>query len=221
MIKIGTVLHLELFPEKSQDGEQMIKYKCKLVDIEKNHFIIDQPVNEETGKSGYFYEGTEFNLWFVGNDGAIYSFRSELVGRKTGNIPMYKITDPGKENYMRTQRRNYVRVEISTDVAIHSIDGSFQPFRTHTIDISGGGLLISLPRGTNLIQDEEIICYVALPMQSEQIHYIKTVCKVVRVFQKDEKSLFLASLQITDITERDRSKIIRFCFENELISKNK
>lgn len=222
MIKIGTVLHLELIPdEKDKDKNKVIKYKCKLVDKAEDQLIIDQPINEETGRNGYFYEGTEFNLWFVGNDGAIYSFQTQLLGRKRANINMYVLEDPGKENYMRTQRRNFVRVEATTDVAIHPHSDKFKPFRTYTLDISGGGMLIIIPKDYQLPKEGELTCYIALPMHSGDIYYVKTICKIVRIFQKENHALPLASLQIIDVKEREQERIIRYCFENEVIAKKK
>lgn len=223
MIKIGTVLHLEVFSENSKNNgkQKVLKYKCRLVDQQKNILIVDQPIDEETGKNGHFYDGTEFNLWFVGTDGAIYSFKTQLLGRKRDNIPMFMLEDPGKESYMRTQRRNFVRVESSVDVAIHPQDPDYPPFRTFTIDISGGGLAISIPKTAEIPENGDAFCYLALPMLSGEIHYIKAFCKIIRVFKKESSSMLQASLQFKEITEKDRQKIINYCFECQLITKNK
>lgn len=224
MIKIGTVINLELIPndKNKKEKQKVMKYKCKLIDRSKNAFIVDEPVNVQTGKSEHFYEGTEFNLSFIGIDGAIYSFKTELLAVRKGKITMYKLSDPGKEKYLRTQRRSFVRVEVTTDVAIHPKNPKYKPFRTYTIDISGGGLLIAIPKHCRLPKEGQVICYIALPMQSGEIHYVQAECKIVRQFQKEELvPLMLASLQITDIKERDQEKIIRYCFEHELLSKQK
>ncbi|OLO42587.1 pilus assembly protein PilZ [Alkalihalophilus pseudofirmus] len=219
MIEIGTTIHLEPKNEIEGAEHKENRFRCRLVDKGENTIIVDHPINESTGKLGFFYEGFQFNASFVGKDQAIYSFETALQGRKKGNIPMYILSDPGLETYLRIQRRNYVRINTSIDVAVHPKDILFSPFKSLTLDISGGGAAITLPFGTTLPEHGQIKCWFVLHMQSGEIHYVPTLCKIVRIFKRQPESSDRVSLQFIEIKEQDRQKIIRFCFEKQLLIK--
>ncbi|WP_096200959.1 flagellar brake protein [Bacillus sp. FJAT-45350] len=227
MIEIGTTIFLELKEEvnnekdHNKDKLSSRRFKSRLVDLQKDKFVIDYPVSEETKKISYFFEGTQFSAWFVGKDQAVYSFETEIQGRQKGQVPTLLLKDPGKENYVRIQRRNYVRVDTSVDVAIHPKVNEFDPFTTITLDISGGGAAIVIPPGKKIPHEGELYCWLVLPMQSGETYYVKTVCKIVRVFKKFPETRERASLQFVTIGEQDRQKVIRFCFEKQVAAKRK
>ncbi|WP_209122571.1 flagellar brake protein [Alkalihalobacillus sp. BA299] len=219
MIEIGTTIHLEPKNELEESDSKNNYFKCRLVDKGENSLIIDHPINETTGKLGFFYEGFQFNAWYVGKDEAVYSFETALQGRKRGNIPMLILSDPGIETYIRIQRRNYVRINTSIDVALHPKSVSFSPFVALTMDISGGGAAVTIPSGKTLPESGEIHCWFVLHMQSGEIHYIPTICKIIRVFKTHPEASDRVSLQFVDIKDQDRQKVIRFCFEKQLVMK--
>lgn len=223
LIEIGTTIVLELKDDNSEkedsSSKASLRYKCRLVDVMKNIFVIDFPINEVTKKPEFFLDGTQFIATFIGKDQAIYSFHTELQGKKKGQIPTMLLKDPGKENYLRIQRRNYVRIETSVDIAIHPIDNGFKPFTTISIDLSGGGIAISIPLGKKIPNEGIIICWLALQMQSGDIYYIRTESKIVRVVQKKMEKREKASLQFITIDEQDRQRVIRYCFERQLALK--
>ncbi|WP_216829271.1 flagellar brake protein [Alkalihalobacterium elongatum] len=219
MIEIGTTIHLE--PRNNLDASRVQShlFKCRLVDKGENTLIVDHPMNESTGKLGFFYEGFQFNAWYVGKDQAIYSFETSLQGREKGNIPMFRIFDPGGETYIRIQRRNYVRINTSIDVALHPKDVPFDPFTALTMDISGGGAAITIPTGKTIPPNGLIRCWFVLHMQSGETHYIPTICKIIRIIKTNPTSNDRVSLQFVEISDKDRQKVIRFCFEKQLATK--
>lgn len=221
--EIGTMLSLEeneiALDSQLTNENNGSKFKCRIVDTMKNRIIIDYPINVETNKIGFFIKGTKFIASFVGKDGAVYLFETKLVGRKKDNIPMLILEDPGLTNYKRIQRRNFVRVETSIDVAIHPISTNFKPFTTIALDLSGGGLAASLPPNSKFPQQGNIVCWLSLPMQSGEIYYIKSECKIIRVFKKKDTAREQVSLQFTNVGEKEQQKIIRYCFERQLFLK--
>ncbi|MDT8860033.1 flagellar brake domain-containing protein [Alkalihalobacillus sp. MEB130] len=220
-MKIGLTIFLELQERKdSEKGVQ--RFKCRLVDIKDAIYVIDYPINEETGKPSFFFDGTEFRASFITEDeSAMYAFDTEIVGRMKGNIPVLFLKDPGKEKYIRIQRRNYVRVETAVDVAIHPINSEFSPFTTVTLDLSGGGCAILLPQNQSFLEQGQTTIHLVLHMQTGDIVYVKALCKVVRVFTPRKEARRRASLQFLDIDERDQQKIIRYCFERQLALRRK
>ncbi|UOE92361.1 flagellar brake domain-containing protein [Alkalihalobacillus sp. LMS39] len=214
MIEIGATIHLQL---KNSSGFEHEEYKCRLVDRKGDKLIIDHPIHIETNKPGLFYIGTEFYGWFVGKDKAVYSFETKLEERRAENIPIFILQDPGKDKYSRIQRRNYVRVDTGVDVAVHSPEGVFEPFTTLSLDLSGGGIAISVPPGKNLPDQGEVICWFVLHMKSGEIFYIRATCKIIRVFQKLDETRERASLEFSSIHERDRQRVVRYCFERQAL----
>ncbi|WP_100407189.1 flagellar brake protein [Bacillus solitudinis] len=220
MIDIGSTIFLEL--QEFKEGEsKVLNLRCRLVDQTTKSFVIDYPINQVTNKPNFFFDGTQFRAWFIGKDGAMYAFDTEITGRKKGNIPVLLLKDPGKENYQRIQRRNYVRVETSADVAVHPINNEFAPFTSVTLDLSGGGSAVMIPNNNTLPSRGEVILWVVLHMQTGQIEYVKAKCKIIRVYKSLKSARERVSLQFLEIGERDRQKIIKYCFERQLALKRK
>ncbi|MBU9714257.1 flagellar brake protein [Evansella tamaricis] len=210
MIKVSTNLFLEL---NDPDHERK-KYRSKLLDYQDNQLFIDYPVDEETKKPHFLFPGTELKVWFIGKDEAIYLFHTEVLGKLEKKIPMLIIHDPGQQNYIRIQRRQYVRIDTAIDVAIHSIDQSFPPFTTITLDISGGGIATLIPKNNKLPDNTVVSLYFPLHFQTGDIYFIKTKGKLIRIIEKQGQRK--GSFQFIDLTEGDRQKIVRYCYEKQL-----
>ncbi|WKB37121.1 PilZ domain-containing protein [Terrilactibacillus sp. S3-3] len=116
----------------------------------------------------------------------------------------------------RIQRRNYVRVTASLDIAIHADRPVPVRFTTLTSDIGGGGTLIHLPDKNILSEGAGVIAWVVLPMSSGLNRYIKLDGTVVRVFTDPTTQKEMASIQFHYAKEKDREPVIRYCFEREL-----
>lgn len=214
MISIGDVLTLE--PKYS---DQIEKYKCKLVEQKGNDLFIDYPINLKTNRTVFLLDGTQMKASFVSADGSVYLFETEVKGRTKQNIPMMILSFPGKEQLIKIQRRQFVRVETSMDIAIHPLNSEFSPFTTITEDISAGGASVFIPTNVNIKADMTIDTWFVLPMQNGEYHYLKIKCKVVRVIENESKNK--VSLQFLDLTSNQRQFILRFSFERQLAIKKK
>ena len=215
VLKIGDVINLETNDEKAE------MLKCKLVELKENRLYIDYPININTGRTAFLMVGTELVASFVNNDQIAYRFQTEITGRVKENIPMLSLTYPGDDQLVRIQRRKYVRIDTTLDIAIHPMNGEFQPLTAVTTDISAGGTAILIPKSTKLKQDQEVIVWISLPFQNETIKYIKTIAKIVR-FIPAENDLFLkAPLQFLNIDTETRQTLIRFCFQQQILMRRK
>lgn len=219
MYNIGDTIYLELL--NYDDKKETERYKCRVVDRINHTIYIDYPINEKTKKQGIFPNGTKFRACFIGTDQAIYVFDTEIMQHVRKQIPMLLLTDPGKEKYMRIQRRQHVRVDTSLDIAIHSCSNNFKPFVTVTADISGGGMAAILPKNHPLRDNQEIKCWISVHMQSNDIKYITTKAKVVRIKQPKAHPREIASIQFLDISQQDQQLLVRYCFERQLYLKKK
>ena len=212
MIKVGDTLTLE--PINNQAEE---KYRCKVSDIFEDSIHIDYPVNMHTGKTVFLLNGMQFKASFIGKDGSVYLFDTEVTGKIRQPIPLVVLSYPGENSLIRIQRRQYVRVDAFVDVAIHPKNGEFAPFTAVTSDISAGGAAITLPPGNSSLQPGMVVeAWFVLPMKSGQYHYLKTEAKVVRVFQPEKANIHRASLQFLGLSQQERVILIRYSFEKQL-----
>ncbi|MEH7388173.1 flagellar brake domain-containing protein [Bacillus sp. JJ1521] len=216
MLKIGDMINLE--PAINPNGE---KYRCRVVEIMENKLYIDYPVSNKTGKTVYLLNGTQLKAFVAGGSTSAYFFDTIVLGRVKQNIPMIVLSFPGENNMYKIQRREYVRVDTPVDVAIHSLDGGFQPFVSITRDISAGGAAIILPHSKTLIPGVDILTHFVLPTLSDEYHYVTFRSDVIRIVEGKNGERNKASLKFVDIGESDRQLLIKFCFERQLLLKKK
>ncbi len=210
-IKIGTLLQLE--PTYT---ERIEKFRCKVVEQRDNIIYIDYPTNVITKKTAFLIDGSEFRATFRTEDKQSYAFNTEVIGRKAGNIPMIMLHCPQEDEFIKIQRREYVRVETPVDVAVQFKDNKYQLVTT---DISAGGLALIL-KGNIAFQDgDDIKLTIVVPFANGDVNYVVTEATVVRIFEKDDKTI--ATIQLTDTDDIDQQHIVRFCFERQLLNRRK
>ena len=205
-LKMGTILTLE--PTYT---ERVEKFRCRVVDQGKNVIYIDYPVNVATKKTSFLVDGAQFRVTFMTEEKQSHAFNTEVLGRKGGTVPMIILSCPPSDEFLKIQRREFVRVETKVDVSIE-FDGQFIPLVTE--DISAGGLAVLLNRPVNFKEYDEVNLTMVLPYSNGDIKYVQTTAIVVRIFEKDQ--IRLASIQFTDTDDLDRQHIVRFCFERQL-----
>jgi c-di-GMP-binding flagellar brake protein YcgR len=214
LIKIGVPLTLE--PKYS---EQMEKYKCKVAEMEDGKIYIDYPIDMSTNRTAFLLDGTQLKASFVGEDEAVYAFETEVLGRTRRNVPLLILSYPGDNQLLRIQRRQFVRVDAITDVAVHPLNEEFTPFTTVTSDMSAGGAAIVLPHHeTGLKHGMTIEIWLVLHMRSGDYHYLRFPARVIRIF---EENVPKASLQFLEVSDVDRLTLIRYSFEKQLETRKK
>ncbi|MGP4077012.1 flagellar brake protein [Halobacillus sp. K22] len=202
----------------SKDKEEPEKYKCKLADYEKGYICIDYPINVRTDKTAFIMEGTEIQASFITEDQSVYCFNTEVVARRKLNIPVIVLTFPPKKELIRIQRRKYVRVDASVDVAVQFENHSFTAV---TQDISGGGVAILQPFHVKMKKYQRVNLTLVLSMNSGESRYVETEGIVVRVIQQDDGERNNVSIQFENILEKQRQLIIRYSFEQQLNMRRK
>ncbi|MCA0983002.1 flagellar brake domain-containing protein [Halobacillus yeomjeoni] len=209
-ISVGMSITLEAFNNQKNEQET---YKCKLVDKDDQCIYIDYPVNQNTGRTGFFLEGTQFKASFVGKDNSVYRFDTEVVARKKMKIPVILLSFPQENDLVRIQRRKYVRVEASIDISLRKANHTYT---TISHDISGGGIALAKRPYENVSVDEEVELTLVLPMNSGEYQYIETKGKVVRLSEVKQGSLERLSIEFKDMTEKKRQWIIQYSFEKQM-----
>lgn len=217
MIKIGTNLTLE----RQGEDEQLLRYRCRIVEIKEQTISIDYPIDIETGRTDIFPEGTLFTAYFVGKDGAVYKFNTELKGKKKDKIPML-LLHYNSSQFKKIQRRQYVRIRCNLDVAIHDPGDLCPPYTTITADISGGGAAIVLPIEHAAIEPNKTFnLWIVIPENKDRNQYLSVQAKAIRTHKVDHLNRSLLSMKFINIDENTRQKIIQYCFETQLKERRK
>jgi c-di-GMP-binding flagellar brake protein YcgR len=205
-LKIGTILTLE--PTYT---ERVEKFRCRVVEQGENFIYIDYPVNVLTKKTSFLVDGAQFRVSFMTEGKQSFAFNTEVLGRKGGTVPMIILSCPPPEEFLKIQRREYVRVETKADVSVE-FNGQFTPLVTE--DISAGGLAVILNRPVNFQDGDEVKLTIVLPYTNGDIKYVQTSAVIVRIYEIG--NIRIASIQFTDTDDIDKQHIVRFCFERQL-----
>jgi len=205
-IKIGTMLILE--PTYT---ERVERFRCKVVEQKDGVIYIDYPINTITKKTAFLIDGAQFRVTFNDESKQSFAFNTEVLGRKKGNIPMIMLSCPPNDEFIKIQRREFVRVQTSVDVAVE-YDNRFTQLVAD--DISAGGVLLALQGAVNFKIGDEVRLTIVLPYTNKEIRYVQTDALVVTTFERNNRTL--ASVQFTDTDDIDKQYIVRFCFERQL-----
>ncbi|MGL4819586.1 MAG: flagellar brake protein [Bacilli bacterium] len=215
MISIGDVLYLQHDENKVTVIQ---RFKCKVMNVEGDTFYTDYPVDEATNRVAYFKTDDEVSASFIQRDTKVnYQFTTRVVGRHKDQIPLLVWEKPSAEEMSSEQRREYVRVDTLLDVAVHSIDETFHPFVTQTLDISGGGCSIVTPHEHMFRGGTKLDLWFSIPDdKKKENHPIRLTGRVVRDNLETGSGPLATSIQFHQILEADRQKIVRYTFARQL-----
>lgn len=211
LLSIGSILFIDTdFTEESE------KFRSKVIDIGEDYVMVDYPTNMKTGRTAFILDGTQLFVSFTDKMKISYAFNTEVRGRVMKEVPMLKLVYPGDDKLIKIQRREFVRVETSIDVAVLK-DGDYHQFVTE--DISAGGIAIKLTEPTLFNKDDIVSLLIVLPFSNSETKYIRTDAKIIRIWEKTDKKI--ASLQFDNIGINERQLFVKFCFEMQLKMKDK
>ena len=215
MLKIGKTLILE--QKYSIERET---YKCMIVEVDDETFYTDYPIDVQTGKVAFLMDGTQLKASYTDDEKGTYLFDTEVLNKVKGNIPMMQLSLPPEETFVKIQRRQFVRIDTSVDIAVHPIEGEFVPFRAVTEDLSAGGAAIRLKKNMILNNASFINIWLALPLNSGEITYLKLNSKVIRIVDL-ESGPRIVSVEFVAPTKHETQIIMRYIFEKQVEMKKR
>jgi len=216
LLRIGQTIRLNFM--SSSEETELHSFKSRITDIQDDVASIELPTSEVTGRTGLFGPGTECSVWYVGEDGSRYEFNSSIAGRKSEHIPVLLLQLPAKEFISRTQRRNYLRIETTLEIAVKLNDPIRQyHFLARTMDVSGGGLSFTCEESFRLQEKDMLKVWISLPTKNGQIQHAFAEMEIVRRKPAEEKGLHQwISGKFIKMSELDRVKVVRACYERQL-----
>ncbi|MBG9771930.1 flagellar brake domain-containing protein [Brevibacillus laterosporus] len=213
--QVGQVMRLSLASLSEEQSKKV--YKTRVADYSEKNFAIELPIDEETGRTESLPIGTTCSVWYVGQDGSRFDFETKIIGTKQENISMLLMEKVAKEQIIRTQRRGYLRVPASFEISVSYPDiRGKQKILAKTLDISGGGLAFACPKNHILQEEQEIDMWISFPSKTGTVSHAFAKAQVTRVQEQELSDFNWISLQFTTISEADRAKIVRVCYERQL-----
>lgn len=205
---IGTALFLE-----KESTKDVHTYECQIIDQDDKHVYIDFPTHQETRETTKFSKGTTFKASYIGEDNAMYRFETKVLDQIILNIPTLAIKPPD-DNIERIQRREFIRVKATLDIAVHFPNQSQSPFVTVTVDLSGGGLSFIIPEDKSLLKGQSVEIWIVLPLSSGSYEYIQLSAQVLRMRETEDFSR-IASVNFSSISHKTEQMIMQFCFAKQ------
>lgn len=203
MLSVGQNLQIEPISEEKLDT---FHAEVLHFDEHTNQFTIGHPIEQVRMNQDELNENMLFNVLLIEEDGEVYQFESKLISKDSHHY-FLKLQLP--DQFKRVQRRAYVRVDINVKTIVH-LDKDYE---TKTKDLSGGGMSITLPKEVSLKVDDSLNTSLYLT-NGDQVTEVKTNNKIVRLEEKD--NLLYVYLQFDEIDEADRTKIVQYCFKEQL-----
>lgn len=105
------------------------------------------------------------------------------------------------------QRRQFVRVAVAQRVVLHDDEGE-QVADTYAVNISGGGMLVALPRKLQIEPDATVSFVLYLRAEEEPV---AGTGRVIRVNEADQQ----LALAFEEISRRERERVIKFVFDRQ------
>ncbi|MFB9325255.1 flagellar brake protein [Paenibacillus aurantiacus] len=207
--KINQLIYLQV--ASSDEEEASIEYKTRIADETENELLIELPVREGTSQYKRLFLGDELSAYYVSSEGVKHYFNSHVMGYKEDVIRLVRIRKPEPESVTKVQRRNFLRVGAELEMAVHF---SGLRFLVVTDDLGGGGVSFLSDGKRPLKEGLEMECWLLLPYRNGGIDHAFFKAEVVRLKKLESGRLQIMS-KFTRISENERQKIIRYCFERQ------
>lgn len=209
--KVNQILHMQV--NSIDDEESRIEYKSRIADVTDSVIAVEIPLNEKTGRLKKLYQGDELSTFYLGQGGVKHYFTTSVTGFREDVIRLVELRKPEPETITQVQRRSFLRVLAELEIAVKLSDQI--QFIGVTEDVGGGGISFICDGHIPIGMNANISCWVLATYKNGNIEHIPFTGEVVRVKQL-ETGKQLAMIRFIDIADRERQKLIRFCFERQM-----
>ncbi|MFC4103751.1 flagellar brake protein [Paenibacillus xanthanilyticus] len=207
--KINQLIYLQV--ASSDEEETAIEYKTRIADETEDELLIELPVQEGTSRYKRLFIGDELSAYYLSSDGVKHYFNSHVMGYKEDVIRLVRIRKPEPDSITKVQRRNFLRVGAELEMAVHF---SGLRFLVVTDDLGGGGVSFLSDGKRPIKEGLEMECWLLLPYRNGSVDHAFFKAEVVRLKKLESGRLQIMS-KFTRISENERQKIIRYCFERQ------
>ncbi|GLI07275.1 flagellar protein [Paenibacillus tyrfis] len=209
--KVNQTLFIQINSIDEEEAKQ--EYKSRIADVSDAYISMEVPMNDKSGKLKRLYPGDELSVYFITEGGVKNYFNSSVLGFSDDVIRLVLIKKPDPESITKVQRRNFLRVPAILEIAV-KFSEQLQ-FVALTDDVGGGGISFLCEGYVPVESGHTVECWLLVPFKNGQIEHVPFKSEIVRV-KELETGKKQVMMRFSEITDRDRQKIIRYCFERQL-----
>ncbi|MFF2908086.1 flagellar brake protein [Paenibacillus sp. NPDC057934] len=214
--KINDNLYIQVASSDAVEAE--VEYRSRIAETEDEAFLIEIPMQEGSGRLKKLTVGDELSVYFMTEGGIKNYFYTHVVGFKEDVIRMVRVRKPATESIFKIQRRSFLRVSAELELAVKSSNGS--RFLVRTEDVGGGGTSFLTDAKVKLDVEDKLSCWLLVPYRNGSSEHVNFEGEVVRI-KTLENGRSLAMLKFAAISDTERQKIIRYCFERQFDFRNR
>lgn len=214
--KVNDYLYIQVASSDATEAE--IEYRARIAEIEDNSFLIEIPMQISNGHLKRLFIGDELSVYFLSEGGIKNYFYTHVLGFKDDVIHMVRIQLPAKDSIFKVQRRSFFRVNTDLELAVKASNGNRYLVRTD--DIGGGGTSFMVDKQVILEVGDQLSCWVLVPFKNGSTEHVNFEGEIVRI-KLLENGRRLAMMKFVTITDTERQKVIRYCFEREFDFRNR
>jgi len=214
--KINEVLYIQL--DTGDQKEADILYKSRISDMDDESIYMEVPLQEGTGRLKKLYIGDEISAYFLTEGGVKNYFNSYVLSHHEDVIKLVRIKKPESDQITKVQRRGFLRVQAELEVAVKAKDGT--RFLTKTEDVGGGGISLYLEPGQTLKEGDLLDCWMLVPFKNGSVEHIPFEGEVVRL-KELPMGRSIVMMKFNQISDMERQKLIRYCFERQFDFRNR
>ncbi|CAM4223561.1 flagellar brake protein [Paenibacillus tarimensis] len=209
--RVNQILILQV--ASSDEEEAKIEYKSRIADIQEGRLLIEIPLDEKTGRLKKLYLGDELSAFFLNEEGVKHYFTSHVLGFRQDVLRLVEIRLPELDSITKIQRRSFLRVSAELEMAVR-LNGD-KRFIVQTDDVGGGGISFLTEGSFELKSGDTLECWLLLTYKNGSVEHANFKAEIVRVrtLESGRKQVMVKYISISDA---ERQKIIRFCFERQL-----
>ncbi|WP_010494949.1 flagellar brake protein [Paenibacillus elgii] len=209
--KVNQTLFIQINSIDEEEAKQ--EYKSRIAGVSDAYISMEVPMNDKSGKLKRLYPGDELSVYFITEGGVKNYFISSVLGFSDDVIRLVLIKKPDPESITKVQRRNFLRVPAILEIAV-KFSEQLQ-FVSLTDDVGGGGISFLCEGYVPVESGHTVECWLLVPFKNGQIEHVPFKSEIVRV-KELETGKKQVMMRFSEITDRDRQKIIRYCFERQL-----
>jgi len=181
--------------------------KSLIADIGEEEMLIALPMNAND-LIGLLTVGSQLEITFIVEDKK-YKFRTNVIGRKKDNIPLFRVVKPLEKDIYRIQMRENFRVNANLKVLLNETE-------QNTVNISAGGLLCSCKQEFDIKATDEVSGTIFLPNPENKIQEsVQFKAEVIRITQVPKAERINVAMKFIELERGAHPKIIQYCFEKQ------
>ncbi|WP_334072050.1 MULTISPECIES: flagellar brake protein [Paenibacillus] len=214
--KVNDLIYIQVASaDKKEDDKEC---KSRIADIGDDFYLVEVPIEVGSGRIRRLFVGDELSIYFLTEGGVKNYFNTYVLGFADDVVQLIRIRKPEPEAVTKIQRRHYLRVVAELEIAVRVQDNT--RFVALTEDVGGGGVSLICDGKYRLMEGDQLYCWLLIPYKNGSVEHAPFEAEVVRT-KKLETGRDLVMLKFVNISDMERQKIIRYCFERQFDFRNR